>query len=247
MSPKLTVLLSWWLGWRPIYDPSHVRALVAQIRHYVFQPIRIALLTDQAVDAKDVGVDLVTALPAQGAASPEQVHRPNCYRRLRFFDPAYTLQFGTEWIVSLDLDTLIMSAMDDLLDYAMRAKSGLTIVRSRFEAEQGVQRYNGSFFAIKVGSQRQVWDTFDWEQSPAEVAQTRWVGSDQVWIALKAPGAMTVGEECGVYFCGQYMTRPHGARPAVLVTAADWNKPWSKTSKRTMPELHAHYQRFAGA
>lgn len=244
-APRLTVLLSLWTGWRPFYDVSHVRALAAQLRAQVAQPIRIALLTDQALTAERAGVDVVAPVPPQSPLCPEVTHRPNCYRRIRFFDPAWASQFGTEWIASLDLDMLVLGPMDPLIDYALESPCGFSIIRSRFDEERRAQRYNGAFFALKVGAQRQVWDEFDWATSPAECAATGWIGSDQVWMALRAPGARVLDAEQGIYFFEQH--RALGSPPAVLVAFSNIVKPWSKTAKREVPEYFEAYQRFAHA
>lgn len=121
---------------------------------------------------------------------------------------------------------------------------GFAIVRGRI-AEKITQRpYNGSLYMVRVGQHRHVWDDFDWRTSPAECMASGWIGSDQVWLSLKVPGAPTLGPEHGVYFLGQYLeSRDEDPEPRLL-SYAGLLKPWSKQSRNETPELYAQYLRW---
>lgn len=245
---RLTVLLWVWNGFRPIYDHTHVRALTRQLREYLKIPHRVVLLTDDvhSMKAANTEVDAVEELPWQPAyVGPGHGSPANCFRRLRIFDSDYSARFGTEWVASLDLDSLLLGPIDELVEYALAAPSGLTIMRARFHAQPGARPYNGGFYAVRVGAQAQVWERFRWDSSPQVCRESRWTGSDQVWIALNAPDARTVGPEHGAYFAEQYLQAPPDKVPAKVVTFAGGSKPWSKTSKRETPEYWRAYQRFA--
>lgn len=244
---KITVLLGLWWGWRPLYAIEHVRALAAQLREFAEVPLRIALLTDEPTHtARDAHVDVVARIPEQPEwVGPGHGSPASCWRRLRYFDPAFSAQFGTEWVLSLDLDTLVLEPLGELLEHMTTAPGGLSIIRGRFAGAPGARPYNGGMYAIRVGAHADVWEHFDWRTSPAECHRSGWTGSDQVWIGLRAPGARTVGPEHGVYFAEQYMSAPADKAPARIVTFAGHMKPWSKTARRETPEYWRAYHRFS--
>lgn len=239
---RLTVLLGLWNGWRPVYRPEHVRALARMLREYVRFPHQIALLTDQQLSAAELEVDAVMPLPPQ----PGQVWARdgiNCYRRLRYFDPEWSGQFGTDWVMSIDLDTLILNDMTETLEWAMN-DFGFTIIRGRLATEHGQRPYNGSMYLIRVGQHRHVWDRFDWVNGPKECVAAGWRGSDQVWLSLHLQGAPTLGPEHGVYFYQQYLDSDEDSPEARMLHYAGLLKPWSKQAQRETPELWQEYQRW---
>lgn len=240
---RLTVLLGLWNGWRPVYKPYHVTALARMLRHYVKIPHRIALLTEYDLDADELEVDVVTSLPPEPSNLVTR-HGINCFRRLRYFDPEWSGRFGTDWVMSIDLDTLILDDMTSTLEWAMN-DFGFTIIRGRLANEHGQRPYNGSLYLIRVGEHRHVWDEFDWTNGPRECADAGWRGSDQVWLSLHLQGAPTLGTEHGVYFYQQYLESSDSDPEARMLHYAGLLKPWSKQSQRETPELWEEYQRWA--
>jgi len=239
-APPLTVILTWWVGWRPLYSIANVRAMSRMLRQYVRTPLRIVLLTDQDATCESGEVDAVLPLPPE----PKQMsvkNGINCFRRLRYFDPGFSAQFGTEWILSIDLDTLILEDVTDVVETMMNG-FGFSILRA-YEYQPGLRRYNGGMFALRVGEHADVWNAFDWTQGPIECAKSGWRGSDQVWLSLKLPGAPVIGEEHGVYFLSGFKkSSDDDPQPRMIHYGA--YKPWSKMSKQDTPELWAEYQRF---
>lgn len=246
---RLTIcLLNWANGWRDLYDISHVNAMARQLRHYLKMPFQLVLLTDK--DTTGSEVEDIRELPDD----PEGLtllSRPNCFRRLRFFDPEYSSQFGTEWVMWIDLDTLIRDDITDLIEPALDDPFGLWLLRGRFVGRKPNERpYNGALCMIRVGQHDHVWKSFHPINSPQEIARTRWVGSDQCWIGLKAPGAPTFGPEHGCYFLGQYCQhrQTHGQDedfiPARMLNYAGRDKPWSKSTRFQARDIWKEYQRW---
>lgn len=213
------------------------------LRAYLRIPHQIVLLTDESVLAEDVEVDAVLPMVEEPANALPGRGGVRCFRRLRFFDSVYTKQFGTEWVMSLDLDTLILEDITETLDHMM-TPFGFAIVRGRVAEGVTTRPYNGSLYMVRVGQHQDIWDRFNWRTSPTECMRSGWIGSDQVWLSLKLPGAPTLGPEHGVYFLGQYLESDYTAPQAKLLSYAGLLKPWSKQSKIDSPELYEEYQRW---
>lgn len=235
---RLTILLCLWNGWRPLYNEDHVRATSRMLREYLKLDYRLVLLTDEKVGA-DCEVDAIAPLPYQ----PERwFGKINCYRRLRFFDPEYTGQFGTPWVMSLDLDTLLLDDMTPVVE-KMMCPFGFSILRGRMASIRGQRPYNGGMYAIEVGKHAHVWSEWDWDTGPT-LCSNSWRGSDQVWISLKLRGAPTISKKDGVYFIGEYLESDDGDPEPRIITYAGPMKPWSKVSRHETPELWREYQRW---
>jgi hypothetical protein len=258
---RLTILLCWWSGWSDHYSVLHVNALANQLREYLNIPFKVVLLTNK--DATGAQVDEVLPLPAD----PEGLRiigHVNCYRRLRFFDPDYTSQFGTEWVMSVDLDTLIRGDITNLITSAFDHPYGLWIVRGRWAGKKHIdltnelkgkiklppRPYNGAMYMIRVGANAQVWRDFHPINTPIEIRKLRWVGSDQCAISLLAHSAPTWGPEHGMYFFGQYLKERRAnpkAQALVLNFAGRNKKPWSKPVKFQAKDIWQEYMRWLDA
>lgn len=241
---RLTVLLGLWRGWRPVYELSHVRAIARMLREYLHIPHRLVLLTDFAgVTAKEVEVDEVLGIPPEpkGLRTTGTV---NCYRRLRFFDPAYARQFETPYIMSVDLDSLFLDDITRDITAAMKNPFGFTILRARHAEHPGERPYNGSLFVLRVGAHPHVWYDFDPVQSPIAVRASGWRGSDQVHVSLAVRGAPLFDPEHGFYFLDQYLQSTDTDCQAKMLNYAGPLKPWSKMAKHETPELYEQWRRF---
>lgn len=237
----LTIVLQIWAGWRALYRGEHVRALARQLREHLKVPHRIVLLTDEIYEhkAEALEVDAVEEIPGEPNCVMRGNGGVNCFRRLRLFDPVYSARFGTPYVMSLDLDALVLQDLTPLVEYAMGAD--FSILRGRLAAP-----YNGGMWCLKVGAHEEVWSQFDWMTSPQECRDTRWIGSDQVWMSLKIKDARTLSAEHGAFFRNQYIaSTPREQAKARLVTFAGPTKPWSKTSQRETPKFWSYYNQFA--
>lgn len=187
----LTVVCWKWksTAWRPDgYGAKHVNALERMLKAYLHIPYRLVCVTD---DPKGVNCETYPLWdePAVNVRDSE----PNCYKRLKLFDPAMKDVFG-EWVLSIDLDVLIL---DDI--------SGLITFEDEFKIKEGkFCPYNGSMWLLKMGSRPEVWNDFDPENSPKVVRKNKmpngrqWIGSDQAWISHRLPGEAVWTEEDGV-------------------------------------------------
>ena len=256
-SLRLTVLLCWWVGWSNHYSVPHVNALTRQLREYLKIPFRIVLLTDQKATGAEV--DEILPLP-DDPEGLRVIGRVNCYRRLRFFDPEYTKQFGTEWVMSMDLDTLIRGDLTPLIESSMDHPYGMWIVRGRWagtkhihltrelrsKVKSPVRPYNGALFMVRIGDNAQVWNDFHPVDTPARIQKLKWVGSDQCAISLLAPNAPTWGPEHGMYFFGQYLAqrRVNPDTTALVLNFAGRKKPWSKPVRYEAKDIWGEYMQW---
>ena len=243
-APKLCVLLCMWKGWRPVYEVRHVRAMARMLREYLHLPHRIVLLTDTPTTVAEAEVDEVLGIPPEppGLRATGIV---NCYRRLRFFDPMYSRQFGTPYVMSVDLDSLFLDDITADIDDAMKNPFGFSILRGRLAEKMGQRPYNGSLFVLRVGAHPHVWYDFHPVNSPVAVRASGWRGSDQVHMSLSLRGAPTFGPDKGFYFLGQYLQSKDTDPQPKMLNYAGPLKPWTKQSKNETPELWEQWDRFA--
>lgn len=217
----ITVLLCLWSGWRPVYSLDHVRPLARMLRKYVKQPLRIELLTDFKLDraVAKLEVDRVRPLPEVSVKLP--THVADCFRRLRFHDPEYQQQFETQWLLSLDLDTLVTDDITDDLQWAIDSGFGFAVQRA-MKVGPGLRPYAGALQLIERGKTEHVWRELFREDAHGRIRRSGWIGSDQVWLSLTLPGAPTFGPEHGfVHFADRHdwTVEPkvvhfgHGAKP----------------------------------
>lgn len=150
--------------------------------------------------------------------------KPNCYARLRLFDPKIGGQFGADALVSIDLDCVIRKDL-----------SPLFAEPTTFRACQGYRSHlNGSMWMLRVGEHADVWRDFDPIESPRLLRRTEVEpgvpisGSDQAWMSLKMPNARLWTDTDGV---GQYLQmRPQTRRNPPphhrIVFFCGRTKPW---------------------
>jgi hypothetical protein len=155
--------------------------------------------------------------------------KPNCYVRLRIFDPAMQAQIfapGTGAFVSIDLDCAIRRDITTLFQH-----------NESFKACRGFRSYvNGSMWQLKLGAHADVWRDFDPVLTPPMLRSTAFAdgvklsGSDQAWMSLKLPTCTRWTETDGV---GQYLEmspyerrNPHPSTRIVFFCGRD--KPWDR-------------------
>lgn len=242
MRHRLTVVLSLWEGWRPLYRPEHATALARMLREYLKIPHRIVLLTDMAQEVDEIDEVLP---PLEEPEGLRYVHKANCFRRLRLFDPEFNRQFNSEWLMCIDLDTVILNDITELVEHAITRKEGVCLLWSKFAHIEGARPFNGGMYFLKTGENGHVWSEFNGAESQAEIAKTKWTGSDQVWMCLQLPNAPAIGRNEGVYYHEEYRDRLEPCPTPLIINYAGPTKPWSKTGKRETPDLWKQWHRFA--
>lgn len=211
------------------YKPQYVQTLKSMVDRHLSLPHRFLCITDQDVP----GVDCVPLLEEMPRVKNKRwaVHRPQCYRRLRLFDPAVRDIVGDKY-VQMDLDTVIVDSLDPMFD----RDDDLVINRSI-----GVSNsYNGSMWMHKVGTYSSL--CFDFNEDEALAAnKAGFIGSDQAWMRwhLGKDAVPTWSAEDGSY---QY----HSLKPtkdlpgnARIVFFAGSVKPWHYEVE---PWVREHYR-----
>jgi hypothetical protein len=231
---RLAAITFFWHGWRPIYRASHVNAWARQVKKHLPEADRIICITDMPK-----GITECETYPLWSIPNLRVVNKrgPNCFLRLKLFDPSVGSIFGDRLLL-LDLDAVLRRPLAPIL------------TQDSFRALKGyVSEFNGSMWMLKVGEHADVWRTFDPKNSPsmlfrARAHGARLIGSDQAWMSIKLKGnPMWTPEEHGVM---QFM-RINGdddVKDARAVFFAGPDKPWSQGCAEKTPQLHAEYMQF---
>lgn len=194
------------VGYRSTFAPATVYALKAMIERFYPHPHRFVCVTDQPKDLP--GIETIPMWEF-GAAIPSPFgrHNPSCYRRLRAFAPDAGKLFG-ERLVSVDLDTVIVSDLTPLFDTEVDFKIwGSSDYKSQW--------YNGSLWLLKTGSRPQVWTEFDPDTTPEKAKRAGCFGSDQAVIRFILGSKEAVwGEADGVYSYRKHVAPTGNILPA---------------------------------
>lgn len=264
MKTRLTIIC--WLfsqprKWQQLkfqpYTAAHVNALYRACKENIRVPHRFLCLTDRP---KGIECDTAEIWPAIYVQSEQDRKNGDpgedaCYRRLHAFDPEWQRALGTEYHLSLDLDTVFLGDATPLIREAKTRD--FTILRgSRWEKRAGrlhgtlCSWYNGSMWMCRAGARPQFWNDFD----PATFLARRDAykmpngqrphGSDQAWISVCAGNAeATWGPEHGVI---QYRTlkgpMPENAR---VLFFAGRQKPWSPDVQAQSPDVYRAWAQYA--
>ena len=172
--------------WGHKYERYYVERLAAGIKRNMRGAYRFFVVTDRERP--------VYGLP-QIVMPPEDVPwtlMDGCFARLRLFDPAFQSRHGLEgWIVSLDLDLVVVDQIDELWAGG-----------EDFRILQGINTsnkcpYNGSVFMLKAGFRPDLWSDLNLEA--IQHIPKHSFPDDQGWLAVKCPNAPAYGPACGVY------------------------------------------------
>jgi hypothetical protein len=212
----LTVVCWKWEGWRPVYTAEHVHNLRAMLAKHLTIPHRFLCITDKPDEIP--GIDTMQLWEAPHGLNGVTPGIPSCYARLRLFSHWARDAIG-EHILSIDLDSIIMSNIDDLItDDSFRILSG------------HASPYNGSMWMVKPGIVDNLWARLNATTARRANRQrhsdgSRYYGSDQAFMSHQIPNAPTWGRDDGLY---QYPHIMHGPVPenARVIFFAGPKKPW---------------------
>lgn len=209
----------WRQDHRPIqYRPEHVQKLQSMVKRHLRIPHQFICITDLDVP----NVACIPPLPEMERVKNKRwgPHQPQCYRRLRMFDPEMRDILGERY-VQIDLDTVIVDDITPMFDRS----DPLVINRSIGRRDA----YNGSMWLHTPGTHASLYAAFDPDQAIA-ASKRGYVGSDQAWMRYHlGDGAVPTWSKSDGSF--QYRsfrrepdTLPDGAR---IVFFAGQAKPWN--------------------
>lgn len=235
-APPLTVVTFLWRGWRPgIYRPEHVHALRRMVSDHLTIPHRFLCICDKP---RGLQCETMPLWRVGHVRSPPEMM--NSYRRLRLFAPEMREMIGTEWVLQMDLDTLIVDNIDPLITWDdLRMVAGT------------MAPYNGSMWLHRLGTRAHLWTEFNPRVSPREVfehgRQVRrdhqtsgangkaqpYRGSDQAWIGYRCPDEPVWTADDGVIRVGKKRRRKPVPQNARILFFPGVPKPWSRHAPRT--------------
>lgn len=152
------------------------------------------------------------------------------------FAPDAGETFG-ERVVSIDLDTVIVSDVTPLFD---RTEDFVIWGESDFPH---TTPYCGSLWMLKTGSRPHVWTAFHPETSPREAWRAGCRGSDQGWLAyILGKGEATWTRKDGVYSQRKHISKLGNRLPdnARLISWHGKVDPWTYSSMQ-IPYVKQHY------
>ena len=154
------------------YDADHVNILYASVKRNTTLPFQFFCVTDDktGINPEITTIDLWDKCKELGG----------CYNRLFMFSKEMKSIFGKRF-VTIDLDSTIVGNIDEILN-----KPGDFIINTFYNTGSWGQIYNGGLMMMNTGSKSQVWETFDYNESPKLMAsmkkEKKLIGSDQAWI-----------------------------------------------------------------
>jgi len=205
--------------WGSAFTAAHVNAWARNLRAWLRRDVPLICVTDDPS-----GITEAQCLPMLDWPGYKPPHRPDCWRRLRHFDPDWA---PADRCLLIDLDALAVGDITPLLD-------GPEPFRIMLGSPSGagglVNPYNGSVWRVDRGMRPGVWSTLD-PRSLDAMRDPRtgrgYHGSDQAWMAAILPDAPTWSPADGLV-----QARVCGDRPpehATLLAYAGLGGPWRCT------------------
>lgn len=225
MIRETVTFITWlWSGWRPgAYDYRHVNRLYRQLKQHMTGAWRLVCITDDETGIECDTFPLWTMprarIPGRLGLSTDGVI-PDCFIRLKLFNPAVAEHFG-DLLVSIDLDTTVYSDLRPLLtndDFKIAFNEG----------RSGAPKYCGTLWQLRTGAHPELWTDYDPATSPKAIAEAGLRGSDQSWFTLKVPNAPMWNREDGVYWVKRFKPRATVPPNARIVYFAGDVKPWGR-------------------
>lgn len=232
-------ILCWkWKGdaaYRSQFGPDHVNTLFSMLQRNLTLPFQLFCITDDPRGLAP-GIKPFPLWPAPGVLlSPK---RPNCYRRLRMYSREAREWFG-ERIVSIDLDCVIVSNIDDIFS----RQEDFIAWTKRIPGRPGGVPYQGSLISHRTGTRPQLWEEFNPDTSP-ELGRARgFCGSDQAWVSAKLPPNEAVWtEHDGIYSFKGKVRREGLPKNARIIMFHGVPDPWHPGLDIEHPWIKEHYR-----
>jgi len=234
----LTIILWKWrsreLNQRRVrYTAEHVNKMCSMLQRHLTLPHQIICLTNDAE-----GITCET----QPIPAPDLFRYGSCWHRLWLFSPE-ARRLG-EYVVSIDLDTVIT----DQVDVLFRDPPPFKIWRGAYPKIT----YCGSLWLLKTGAFPWIWDQFNPKDLRRTISHSfpyrhpdclkagHSIGSDQAWIALKLPNAPVWTSTDGVlsYRLEASGELPQGAR---IVNFHGFEDPSLSSCQEKSPWIAEHW------
>lgn len=166
-------------GYRSKFTAEHVNTLYRMIKRNTTVPFKMFCVTD---DQRGIDPEIETVhlwpnpCPRYGSQNAD---KPNCFYRLKMFDPEVGGMFGDRFIW-IDLDCVVTGNIDHILNDQADLKL--------WKPDGEFMPCNGSLCLHRVGTRTDIWKTFNPQRVHPVTGfrnyASRPIGSDQAWIAL---------------------------------------------------------------
>lgn len=160
-----------WVNGHVFFERLYVHKLQAMCHRWIERPFRFVCLTDR-LEQVPPGVEAIQ-IPSPGKLK-------GWWSKVELFNPQHGL---TGRVLYLDLDTLIVNTLDDIIDFP--APFALAPHGGTFNGKDGLQvvkRFNSSVMVWDAGTQDHIYTNW-----VPKVAQRLW--GDQDWIGEQCPFA----------------------------------------------------------
>jgi hypothetical protein len=225
-------------GYRSTFTSEQVNTLFDMVDRHYSKPHRKICVTNLSKGI-DGSIEIVRDTEDfANVGNPSGGHNPSCYRRLRMFRRDAGATFGDR-IVSMDLDTVIVGALDPLFD----RKEDFVIWSQSDRRSRGW--VNGSLMMLTAGARPEVWERFDPRKSPIQARSAGSAGSDQGWIGyILGKKQATWTEKDGVYSYRVHIAPKGNELPANarIVNFHGHADPWDYNCQQ-VPWIRTHYRR----
>lgn len=209
----------------PPYGREHVNRLARQLDRYA-PAHRLVCVTDDPAGLDDG----IVALPAE----EDLLAAGRRYPKLSFYRRDGAAFFGARRLVLIDLDCLIIDRLEPILDRQER-------IVCWPDPNWGKTPYNSSLVLMDAGAFPRVREEFAGSASDLAVRQSRFMGSDQAWLA------MVLGRDLPVWRAGSGVLSyrrdcAHAGRHSAgrIIFFAGHPKPWDPQTRALHPWIVAN-------
>lgn len=217
----LTVVVFLWTvpHTTPKFTWRNVRAVKAMFEKHCPVPHRFVCVTDNREGLSGVeciDIDMTLRLYQR-------------YAKLTLFRPDADILFGSDRLLGIDLDVLLVGDMTPIVTRTEDCVLWRDPLLARGGAHERHYRYNSSLILLKAGARRRVWDEFNVTTAPKVVSKSQLIGSDQAYIgAVLGPNEATFTQADGVLAFRHDLKCPEGWPPQSRVLVFHGQpKPWA--------------------
>jgi len=225
-------------GYRTQFTAEHVNKFFEGVARNTTVPYRPICITDDPT-----GIDKhIEIIPLWENPCPKygNEHRPNCFYRLKCFDPDMKDVLG-EKFVWMDLDAVFTGNIDHILNDPADFKM--------WRVDGEYMPCNGSLVLHRTGTREDIWKMFN----PGRIHPVTglkvagMIGSDQAWMGTQLTDAEkdnTFGQKDGVYSYRCHIKKFNLDLPqdCKVVFFHGILNPWDDEVKRERPWVQFHYK-----